>query len=76
MTVEMTNASAARLFVAVDPPVDVCEELEAWARMTVRGLGVGDGEYSSVRVLNPELLRTDVPSEAISSLFVPSRPEE
>ena len=53
----MTNASTARLFVAVDPPVGVREQLAAWARTAIRGLGVrGSGGSSSVRVLDPELL--------------------
>ena len=53
---EMTNASTARLFVAVDPPAEVCEELAAWARTAVRGLGMHGGGPAPVRVLNPELL--------------------
>jgi 2'-5' RNA ligase len=52
----MTSASTARLFVAVDPPAEACEELTAWARSAVRGLGVREQTPSSVRVLDPELL--------------------
>jgi 2'-5' RNA ligase len=53
----MTSAATARLFVAVDPPAEACEELTAWARSAVRGLGVRDETTtSSVRVLDPELL--------------------
>ncbi len=53
----MASAPAARLFVAVDPTPEVCEELAAWARTAVRGLGVrGGGGPASVRVLDPELL--------------------
>ncbi len=52
----MTSAPAVRLFVAVDPPVDVCEELAAWARTAVRGLGGRGGGSASARVLNPQLL--------------------
>src|SRR4029077_3368190 len=64
--VKMTNVSSARLFVAVDPPTEVCEELAAWARTAVRGLGVGGGR-SSVRVLDPELLH-------VTLCFLGSRP--
>jgi 2'-5' RNA ligase len=52
----MTDASTARLFVAVDPPAQVCEQLAAWARSAVRGLGTSGGKTHSVRVLDPELL--------------------
>lgn len=52
----MTSAPDARLFVAVDPSVDVCEQLAAWARTAVRGLGTRGGGSSPVRVLDPELL--------------------
>ena len=57
---EMISAPDARLFVAVDPPIEVREELAAWARTAIRGLGVrgggGGGGSASVRVLDPELL--------------------
>jgi RNA 2',3'-cyclic 3'-phosphodiesterase len=52
----MTGARTARLFVAVDPPLDVREQLAAWARTAIRELGVRAGGSSSVRVLDPELL--------------------
>jgi RNA 2',3'-cyclic 3'-phosphodiesterase len=54
---EMTHAAPdARLFVAVDPPEDVCAELAAWTRSAVRGLGVRGGKPSPVRALDAELL--------------------
>lgn len=66
----MTNdAPAARLFVAVDPPAEVCERLAAWARTAVRGLGVRGGGSSSVRVLDPGLLH-------VTLCFLGSRPVE
>jgi 2'-5' RNA ligase len=34
----MARAAHARLFVAVDPPLEVCEELAAWARGAAGGL--------------------------------------
>ncbi len=53
----MARAQAtARLFVAVDPPAEVCERLVAWARVAVRGLGLRLSSSGSVRVLDPELL--------------------
>lgn len=53
----MTRAHAtARLFVAIDPSADVCEQLAAWARVAVRGLGLRRDSGSPVRVLDPALL--------------------
>ncbi len=65
----MANAPSARLFVAVDPPVDVCEELAAWARTAVRGLGLRGGGSAPVRVLDPESLH-------VTLCFLGSRPVE
>jgi len=65
----MTNALAARLFVAVDPPKEVCQELAAWARTAVRGhdpQGVGS---VSIRVLDPESLH-------VTLCFLGNRPVE
>jgi RNA 2',3'-cyclic 3'-phosphodiesterase len=53
----MARAQATvRLFVAVDPPAEICERLAAWARVAVRSLGLRLGSSGSVRVLDPELL--------------------
>jgi 2'-5' RNA ligase len=52
----MTGVASARLFVAVDPPVQVREALAAWTRSAIRGLGASAGRTPSVRVLDPELL--------------------
>jgi 2'-5' RNA ligase len=52
----MTHGSTARLFVAVDPPEDVCRRLTEWARSAARA---GDGRTRanvSLRVLDQELL--------------------
>jgi RNA 2',3'-cyclic 3'-phosphodiesterase len=65
----MTNVHTARLFVAVDPPAEVCEELAAWARMAVRGLSVHGGKSALVRVLDPELLH-------VTLCFLGNRPVE
>lgn len=66
---EMTNVHTARLFVAVDPPAQVCEELTAWARSALRGASAIGGKTSSVRVLDPELLH-------ITLCFLGDRPVE
>ncbi|HWY90867.1 MAG TPA: RNA 2',3'-cyclic phosphodiesterase [Solirubrobacteraceae bacterium] len=54
----MTSAQIARLFVAVDPPQEACEQLAAWARGAVRGMGLhgGRSKVSSARVLDPGLM--------------------
>lgn len=65
----MTSVPSARLFVAVDPPTEVCEELAAWARSAVGELGVIGGKTSSVRVLDPELLH-------VTLCFLGNRPVE
>jgi 2'-5' RNA ligase len=59
----------ARLFVAVDPPADACEELTTWARTAIRGLGPRGGGSAGVRVLDPELLH-------VTLCFLGSRPVE
>jgi RNA 2',3'-cyclic 3'-phosphodiesterase len=63
---------SARLFVAVDPPAPVADELAAWARIAARALRGGAGEGPSaapasaragspaLRVLDPELLHVTV----------------
>ncbi len=66
----MTRAhGTARMFVAIDPPGEVCEQLAAWARVAVRGLGLRRGASSPVRVLDPELLH-------LTLCFLGSRPVE
>lgn len=66
----MTGSPTARLFIAVDPPVEACEQLAAWARSAVRGLGaVGGGRRAPARVLDPELLH-------VTLCFLGSRPIE
>jgi 2'-5' RNA ligase len=65
----MTSVPSARLFVAVDPPAEVCEELAAWTRSAMRELGRIGGKTSSVRVLAPELLH-------VTLCFLGNRPVE
>jgi RNA 2',3'-cyclic 3'-phosphodiesterase len=65
----MTGVPSARLFVAIDPPAEVCEELAAWTRSAVRELGRIGGKTSSVRVLDPELLH-------VTLCFLGNRPVE
>src|SRR5580693_9709343 len=50
------RAPAARLFVAVDPPPDVCEQLCVWARLAVREMSRHSG--APPRPLDAELLHT------------------
>jgi RNA 2',3'-cyclic 3'-phosphodiesterase len=50
------RSPTARLFVAVDPPEDVCERLTAWAREGTRGAQAREQTKTSVRVLDAELL--------------------
>jgi 2'-5' RNA ligase len=54
----MTRGATARLFVAVDPPAEVREELLAWARRALarRSRGGGTGANGEARVLEPEAL--------------------
>jgi RNA 2',3'-cyclic 3'-phosphodiesterase len=52
----MTSADTARLFVALDPPLGVCEQLTTWARGALRALAVRAVGPRSARVLDPELL--------------------
>jgi 2'-5' RNA ligase len=42
--------------VAVDPPVEVCERLTAWAREGIRGARAREHTKASLRVLDAELL--------------------
>jgi RNA 2',3'-cyclic 3'-phosphodiesterase len=65
----MSRAAAARLFVAVDPPAEACEELVAWTRAAAAGLGLraGKGGRSPLRLLSPETLHLTV-------CFLGSRP--
>ena len=52
----MTRDATARLFVAVDPPAQVCEGLLAWARAALARLpmGRGRGALSYMRLLEAE----------------------
>jgi RNA 2',3'-cyclic 3'-phosphodiesterase len=65
----MRRGATARLFVAVDPPASVCEELAAWARRVTATLGRdehGPGP-PSLRLLAPDLLH-------LTLCFLGSRP--
>jgi 2'-5' RNA ligase len=54
----VTRGATARLFVAVDPPADVREELLAWGRATVTRLTAQRraGAAAEMRLLEPEAL--------------------
>jgi RNA 2',3'-cyclic 3'-phosphodiesterase len=59
------RAPTARLFVAVDPPGDVREQLAAWARIAVREMSRRSG--APPRLLDAELLHVTI-------LFLGNRP--
>src|SRR5438105_14652619 len=54
----MTRGATARLFIAVDPPADVREELRAWSRAAAARVPLqrGRGPGGDMRVLEPEAL--------------------
>jgi 2'-5' RNA ligase len=52
----MTRSPTARLFVAVDPPGEVCERLVAWAREALRAAAGLNRAATPPRVLDPQLL--------------------
>lgn len=54
----MHRAPTARLFVAVDPPGDVREQLVAWARMAVREMS--QRSAAPPRLLDAELLHVTI----------------
>jgi RNA 2',3'-cyclic 3'-phosphodiesterase len=65
----MSRGAVARLFVAVDPPSQACEELAAWTRGASAGLGLraGKGGRPPLRLLAPETLH-------LTLCFLGSRP--
>jgi RNA 2',3'-cyclic 3'-phosphodiesterase len=65
----MTRGATARLFVAVDPPAEVREELLAWARraLTRTSRGRSPRAHGDARVLEPEALH-------LTLCFLGSRP--
>ncbi|HEY2182055.1 MAG TPA: RNA 2',3'-cyclic phosphodiesterase [Solirubrobacteraceae bacterium] len=58
----MSRGATARLFVAVDPPEEVCGELAAWARAALGRVGAADPDRrerpspAKVRVLDAETM--------------------
>jgi RNA 2',3'-cyclic 3'-phosphodiesterase len=52
----MLRSPTARLFVAVDPPVDVRRALSTWARSAARAGDDRTRANAALRVLDPELL--------------------
>ncbi|HEY2397749.1 MAG TPA: RNA 2',3'-cyclic phosphodiesterase [Solirubrobacteraceae bacterium] len=65
----MSRGATARLFVAVDPPAEVCEELAAWGRVAASGLRLraGRGGRRPLRLLEPS-------SFHVTLCFLGSRP--
>jgi 2'-5' RNA ligase len=64
----MSRGAKARLFVAVDPPVSVREQLASWARAAATGLESAGGGRP-LRLLDRELLH-------VTLCFLGSRPVE
>jgi 2'-5' RNA ligase len=58
----MTRGATARLFVAVDPPAEVCEELLAWTRRALARVSGGRSPRANgdARVLEREALHLTV----------------
>lgn len=52
----MIRSPTARLFVAVDPPEELCERLTAWAREGTHSAQAHEHAKASPRVLDTELL--------------------
>jgi 2'-5' RNA ligase len=53
----MSRGVTARLFVAVDPPAEVCEELAVWAQGAAAGLGrTAESGARPLRLLEPDSL--------------------
>jgi 2'-5' RNA ligase len=67
----MSRSATARLFVAIDPPAAVREQLAAWARLAVGALGVDRraGIPRGVRLLEPETMH-------VTLCFLGGRPVE
>jgi 2'-5' RNA ligase len=64
------RVATARLFLAIDPPVSVCEQLAGWTRGALGPRrGEGTGASRPLRVLDPELLH-------LTLCFLGARPVE
>ena len=67
----MSRPATARLFVAIDPPAAIREQLAAWARLAVSAMGASGraGVPRGVRVLEAETMH-------LTLCFIGSRPLE
>jgi 2'-5' RNA ligase len=64
----MSRSATARLFVAIDPPAALCQELTAWARRAVAAMHDSGGPGThGVRLLEPEAVH-------LTLCFLGSRP--
>jgi 2'-5' RNA ligase len=52
----MSRGATARLFVAVDPPLQACERLHEWARAVADAARAAGGARGSLRVLDAQSL--------------------
>ena len=67
----MARGATARLFVAADPPAEVCEALAAWARETTAEWAAGSPRRSR---RTPRVLRAD--SLHLTLCFLGERPAQ
>jgi 2'-5' RNA ligase len=65
----MSRGATARLFVAIDPPVEVCEQLVEWARGVAAGARAAGGSPGALRLLGAHSLH-------LTLCFLGSRPVE
>jgi 2'-5' RNA ligase len=65
----MSRGATARLFVAVEPPVEVCEQLVEWARGVAAGARAAGGSRGALRLLGAHSLH-------LTLCFLGSRPVE
>jgi 2'-5' RNA ligase len=65
----MSRSATARLFVAVDPPVQACEQLAEWARSVAAGARTAGGSRGAMRLLEAQSLH-------LTLCFLGSRPVE
>jgi RNA 2',3'-cyclic 3'-phosphodiesterase len=63
----MPSGATARLFVAIDPPVHVCEELAEWARAVAAGERAHGGTRAGLKLLGAQSLH-------LTLCFLASRP--
>ncbi|HXN39630.1 MAG TPA: hypothetical protein VN892_16465, partial [Solirubrobacteraceae bacterium] len=66
----MSRGATARLFVALDPPQEVCEELAAWAR----SVAIGSGARPTARHAGRPMRVLEAHSLHLTLCFLGNRP--